>query len=917
MVCRGELVWLLATPSRDIVARGQANSRQATRGRRAKVLACGSLSLSIKIIRVSRRLWYIALLFMPLAQGLLWLPAGRAASSSSALQEAVAALQHHDYKGAEDKLRAALKLRPDDADSLSLLGVALDGQQKFSEAGEVHKRAVEIAPGSSLVLDNYANHLLATGDAKGAQDALRKSVAQNPADRNANLQLAHLALNRKDGREALVYIDRLRDETDSAILRLLALDLTGDRAAASAVFDRLAAATQNDAKLSAEDGFALAQAGQFDQAETFLTHALAADPLNFQILYSLGVTASQAGHNERAREVLDTALRQQPKNVDALYALAFVYSKLKQPEPALRLLAEAAQLAPQRADVQKAFAIASGDINGREDSIAAWERYMRLMPGDDTARRERGFEKAQLGMFDQAISDLEWFGALHPGDAVGLYELGVAQGANDPTNGLSNLDRAIALKPDFVAARLARGELLSLQGKPEAALPDLEFAVSQPSLSAAQRAVALDRLGQVYLTMDRLADALPVLRSAAELAPDDSTTLLHLANALAETGRTEESDALMARFRVMRPGGSAPRVRGLMDYLSMTPEQQHEDYRARLEKTVHDHPDDKTAQILYLKLLLADNQMEKATADARSFAALNPGANSLADAGHALLAAKQYSPAKELLQQAATNGPSASLNLDLAIAAFHSSEDSGAATAADDGLRQLDRVPESGRGDDYYLARAQMLYVAGKPDDAATAMDQALRFAPKRSELYWQECVYLVRSRRVPEGLALLDKAAQVLPEDYSIPILKVAMLEMAGRSDEAQASLNGAQQRWPEAPAVWVARGMILAADGHFDDARHALETATALGAHSPEAWYALADTALRSGPAQIDAAEAASSKAMKLAPDDLYARELASRIAAQKSDARTPLQREPEGAHGETQGLERLLLTKPPRDW
>ena len=80
----------------------------------------------------------------------------------------------------------------------------------------------------------------------------------------------------------------------------------------------------------------------------------------------------------------------------------------------------------------------------------------------------------------------------------------------------------------------------------------------------------------------------------------------------------------MARFRKMRAGGIAPPKRGLMDYLSLTPEKRHEDYRSRLNAIVRDHPDDKTTQLLYLELLLGDNQIAEAVADARSFAAQKP-----------------------------------------------------------------------------------------------------------------------------------------------------------------------------------------------------------------------------------------------------------------------------------------------------
>ena len=149
--------------------------------------------------------------------------------------------------------------------------------------------------------------------------------------------------------------------------------------------------------------------------------------------------------------------------------------------PRLRLLAEAAKIAPRRADVQRLIAVTTGELQANEDSAAAWDRYAALAPNDDTARRERGFARTHMRQFDTGIADLEWYIARHPDDPVGYYELGLAQSMNDPTKGLSSLDKALQLKPDFVEARSARGALYYLQGKPEAAVPDLEAAAAEPA----------------------------------------------------------------------------------------------------------------------------------------------------------------------------------------------------------------------------------------------------------------------------------------------------------------------------------------------------------------------------------------------------------------------------------------------------
>jgi tetratricopeptide (TPR) repeat protein len=764
----------------------------------------------------------------------LFLPFARAADNS-ALRNAAAALQHGDFAGAESMLRAELKIHPADADVLSTLGMALDAQRKFSEADVLYRQAVAAAPRSAPVLGRYANHLLAAGDEKGAHDVFERVVAIDPAHSYANLELARIELKNKDAahaKEALRYLDRLpaqlRDAPTAAVPRLIALDRAGDAKAAEALFTQLSNATENDPKLSSSIGWTLARADQFAQAETFLTHALAANPSDFQLLYDLGVVSLYAQHYDRAREVLEKAVHEQPRNDDALYSLAFVYSSLKQPESALRLLAEAAKIAPRRADVQRLIAVTTGELQANEDSAAAWDRYAALAPNDDAARRERGFARIHMHQFDTGIADLEWYIAKHPDDPVGYYELGLGQSTNDPTKGLSSLDKALQLKPDFVEARSARGALYYLQGKPEAAVPDLEAAAaSQPD-----NGLILDRLGQAYRALDRLDDSIRTLRKAVQFAPNEPTIILHLANALAEAGKDSESETLMGRYRQMRPT-QAPR--DLMRYLSLSPEQQSADYRARVEKAIHDNPSDANAQLHYLKLSLEDRQTEQAIAAARTIASLKVNPAILADAGQALLEARQYAVARELLERAAAAGPAAGTQLPLALAVFYSS---GAA----DGMTQMERVPESARNADYYLALAQMLDADGKSADALSALDRALQAAPDRREIYWQKVVFLKKNARIEDALDLLDRGAKSLPQEPSIPVLRVALLHSTGRTEQAKQLLEDARRRWPEAPAVWVAEGLILAAHGNLEQSRRALETAISLGAHSPEVAACLA---------------------------------------------------------------------------
>ncbi len=758
-----------------------------------------------------------------------------AKAAVSGLTQANAALQREDFPAAEKLLRNELKLHPTDAETLSLLGMALDGQKKFPEADALHHRAMTAAARSATIRARYAQHLLSAGDAKAAREAIQQALTLEPANRLANLQLAQAALRQKDPRGALAYLDRIsakeQNAPEVAAQRLVALDLIPDsRKEAAALNSRLSLATQNDPGLGASIGWTLAQAGQYEQAETFLTHAHAADPSDFHVLYDLGVVALYAGHNERAREVLETAVREQPRNVDVLYSLAFVESNLRQPENAIRWLAQAAQLAPERADVQRLLAVTANELGAWADAAAAWDRYARLTPGDDEARRERGYATIHMGKFEAGAADLEWFVDRHPNDPMGYYELGVAQSAGDPTQGIASLDKALKLKPDFLAARAVRGSLYYKQGKPEAALPDLEAAAAESKDSA-----VLDRLGQTYIALNRLDDAIRVLRRAADL-PGEPTVLLHLANALAEAGQASDSEALLERYRQKRPSQGPV---DLMHFLSLTPEEQRADYSARVEKAIKDNPADAAAQSHYLKLLLEENRMDQAAATAHLIAGLKPGSGVLADDGRALLEAKQYAAARELLTAA---GPASGVDVDLAIATFHAL--GRTAQGATEGLRQLDRAPVAQRNADYYLARAQMLDVSGKAAEALDALDLAIRADSSRADLYWQKAIILNANKRTQEALQMLDRAAAALPKEPAIPLTKVAVLELSGKTEDALRALDVVQRAWPEVAGVWIARGVIMASLQRFDEARAALDTAATHGARSTDASIRLFET-------------------------------------------------------------------------
>ena len=798
-----------------------------------------------------------------------------AAAEADLYRQALTAFQGGDMPAAEQALRTELMSQPGNAAALGLLGVVLDNEKNYKEAGECYRRALAVSPRSVGLLNNFGNHLLAAGERKGAEAQFLKVVALDPRHENANLQLAKLAVEDKRAVEALGCLDRLpaggHDAAPVLLLRMQGFYLSGRKTEAGALLARFGESAESDPRIAFSTGLALAGADQFAQAEAFFSRALESAPSDFDVLYNLGLAASHAGHAERAQQVLGAALAQRPKEVDVLYNLAAVDVSLNQNESAVALLAQAARLAPDRAAVQQLLARTAMDLAWYGDAALAWDRYVALAPLDDAARRERGFATALSGQAEKGIADLQWYVRRHPGDAAGFYELGAAETKVDQDKALLHLNRAVSLQPDFLAARFSRAVVYTGMAKPEAALPDLQWALTRNP----EDADLLDRLAQTYSALGRPQDAVPLLRKAAGTAPANARILFHLSRALAGAGQYAESRAVTEQYRQLGPTHQPRNLpAGMVAFLGLSAEEQDAHYRARLQHRLESDPDNALWQLEQLKLLLRDGMTGEAAAAVIRFLALRPAASLLSEAGSALLEAEQYPLAKQVLEQAAARGPAAGVQLDLAIATFY-------AVGPQAALEQMNRIPEAQRTGDYYLAHANMLDANGATDAAGADLKQALRTAPKRPSLYRGAVMFLIRRQRIPAALNLVEEAGRILPDNPSILLLKASTLEIAQKTDEAQGLLAQIESHWPEWPEAYLASGIVLATHRRYEDARRQLETALTLGAGGPAVWYYLAESTYRSSPDEIDSARKQVERALDLQPDHAWAHALAGRIA------------------------------------
>jgi len=815
---------------------------------------------------------------------------GRAQQSTTqlALDEAAAAFEQGKADEAGRKLESILKTHPTELRALILEGAVLDSEQRYREAEGYYQRALKLAPGSVQVLNNAGNHYLGSGNRNQARECYLRVVAIDPRHPNANLQLAQMSVDNKQGAQALAYLGRLNAAANAGpaviLLRARALAVSGQCAPAAQLLNKLEEQPTEGPGIHFSAGLAFADCQLYPQAEESFARALDADPSNFDVLYKLGVAALEAGHADRATGVLETALRDRPNDVDALSALSRAYLNQERPVDAAALLARARKLAPRRADVVLLLAQVTARLEFFKDAAAVYDDYLKLKPADDVARRERGFTLACANQFNTAIADLNAYVRKYPRDAVGFYELAVAKAFVDRNGALQALDRALALDPGLIRARYTRALLNIEEEKPAAAVEDLkQYLERQPNDTR-----ALAHLGQAYVASGQAAEGAEVLKRAAELAPGSPLVLVQYRRALVKLGRTQEAAAVLAR---LKQAGSAAETRrpqtGLIEYLSLAPADRHARYLANLRRNAKANPGDLQWKLRLGRELLAQGSTAEGLDVFRELKSASSEPALLAASGRALLEFEQYDAARQFLEPAVAADPSLSAaRLDLAIARFHLQTPAAA-------LAELDQTVAADRKGDYYLLRAQLLDALGKMQEAIDALNRGIRAAPTRPDLYLQATAFLLKHKLNHEALDLLEQASRILPDARELLLAQAVTLELLLRGVDAQKLLARMQARWPEWDRPYLLSGILLEIQLKSAEARQTLETAIALGANTPEAYYYQALAITHASPEDLAGAQNAIAHALALTAKDPYVYLLAGKIALAKKDYSAAIER------------------------
>jgi tetratricopeptide (TPR) repeat protein len=718
----------------------------------------------------------------------------------------------------------------------------LDSEQKCDDADRIYRQLLAKGSPSSALINNLGNHYLGCGAPDKARAYFEQLLKTNPAHVNANLQLARLAIARKEGAKALEYLSRIKEQDPEVLLvRAEALAQAGKRGAAEAALDGVAKTSGADPRLLFAIGMTCGRIGFYERAEAAFNSVLTQYPDDYDVLYNLGLAASRAEHYDRARSAFEVALKVRPDDVDTLVALGRVQSRAGDHTRAVYLLAQARKLAPQRPEVLLSLAQAAQDAGYFGDSVAAYDEYLKLRPDDDAIRRDRAFI---LGYGDagraEGLKELTAYVHRRPNDAIGYFDLAQISYHTDRAQALEQVSTAVRLNPSFEPARFVRAWLLHRLGREEEALADLQIAIRLNPHDV----LAFDELGLVYMNLDRPADAQKALRQAAAISPNEPRVMMHLARALVESGHPEEAQPFFDRFRKIQPEGpQRPREEaGIIESATLRPAERSARAIERLRQLIRATPADPSLRLNLGSLLLIDGKAGEAARVFRELLAMNPPVTILQKSGSALLAHEQYGLAGEMLERAASQTPAALL--DLAIAIFYSEGSKPA-------LKILEKVPDGVDRGDYLLMKAKILDAAGQAPEADRTIEESLRYAISRPRLAEESALLLVGHNQGAKALDLIREAMQSTPDDPGLMLAKAVVLSVVKRNAEAGKVVMEIENRWPEWDRAYVIQGLLLERESRLVEARRSIQIALALGTRDPAAQCALARMTASAPPA------------------------------------------------------------------
>lgn len=731
--------------------------------------------------------------------------ARKAGAETAALQ--VAQGMYHLQRGENDRARAAaeraLRLDPQEGGAWNLLASLDHLQGNWRKALNGYAKALSFRPNLVDARLARVGILLDQGQPQDAEADLKEIAERHPDDPRGTFLLAQVRSRLGDKKGA-----------DGALLKTAKLidSLPPERIARHGQLLMLGA---------------LAHYGMqsYERAKNYLDAYIRAFPNQPGARKLLGAIYLGQGNPNDAVKVLAQAYREAPGDPKIATLLAAGYMALDQPARAADLLGQVGGAEAKDPETVAALGFSLVSSGQRDEGMEYLGRAYTQRPGDIRLGNALVMLNIRRGESRAAVTVAETLARRHAKNASVLNLLAVARAAAGDLRGARKAyGQALALAPNFTAARLNLGKLEIAEGRLDAARQQFgqvlktdkhnaaaQFELARTEEAAGRLAEAIRWLElvrardaknvqaalylvELYLRDNQPQKALDVAKQVNLVQPDDFQSMSALGRAYAAAGQTRLAKVVFSRM------GKAASFDVAM--LTTTARLQlavgdMEGAMFCLNKALSDQADDPEANVLMAQLEVERRQTDKALARLRGLVSIQPRSALVQSAlGDAALAARLPAEAIRAYKAALALDDSAANALRL----YQAQAATGELAA---GIKTLDgwhRKHPDNAGVMLALAEARMR--TGQRTQARTDYEAYLAQHGDHP-MALNNLAGLYMGQDDTKALAYAERAYKHAPEVYAVNDTLGWLLLSQGQVDRALRHLRDARLRAPDNPEI------------------------------------------------------------------------------------------------------------------
>ena len=302
----------------------------------------------------------------------------------------------------------AVRLNPDDADSLYALGKLQFRAKRFSDALVSFEGCIRLRPDFANAHFNRGVTLLRLGDKDRALDAFKGAAAVKRDYADAHYQVGVLSREKGNLAGATESLRKAVDlvPTNPLYLRELAIlsMLRGDYAGAESLLAKALAADPENAATNSNMAQAKLKLDKPREALAFAQKALSKAPDSAQENYILGLVHEQLGSADEALRYYGMAIQKDPRHASSLINLGGLYDSRGMPDKALPYLQDAVEAAPQSYEAHNNLGSAYLHLDKFSESITQFRRALEIKPDTKITMYNLGLAYSQDGQVSEAKS---------------------------------------------------------------------------------------------------------------------------------------------------------------------------------------------------------------------------------------------------------------------------------------------------------------------------------------------------------------------------------------------------------------------------------------------------------------------------------------------------------------------------------